>query len=128
MAELPPTPTTRTVAALVSDLIFSTKITSTGRSLAVDVRVFRTVDELEQAVVAGAAAAIIDLNAMGADPVEAIRRLRSLANPPRILAYLSHVQTELAETARQAGADLVLPRSAFAAQLPQLLKDWANVG
>jgi hypothetical protein len=39
-----------------------------------------------------------------------------------VVAFLSHVQAELAAGARQAGADEVMARSAFVNQLPALLQ------
>jgi hypothetical protein len=40
----------------------------------------------------------------------------------RILAFASHVHVDLIESARRAGADEVLPRSAFASHLPEILQ------
>jgi hypothetical protein len=39
----------------------------------------------------------------------------------QVMGFLSHVQTDLAAAAHEAGCDFVLARSAFAQQLPQLL-------
>ena len=109
--------------AFVTDLIFSTKITSTAKALGVEVRVVRTADALAQRIEAGEAALVlIDLNANGDDPLEAVRVTRRAANPPRTICYLSHGQTELAEQARQAGAGEVMSRSEFTAKLPALLQ------
>ena len=107
--------------ALVTDLIFSTKITGTGRAVGQPVLVARSVDKLrEQLAAAGPGAlVIIDLNANGVDVLEAIRAARQSGG--RVLAYLSHVQAELVAAAREAGADQVLARSAFSDQLPNLL-------
>ena len=55
------------------------------------------------------------------DPLAAVRTAREAAAPPRIVAYLSHVQTELAAAAREAGAEEVMPRSEFTANLPEIL-------
>jgi hypothetical protein len=38
------------------------------------------------------------------------------------LGFVSHVRTDLIQAAQQAGADEVLPRSAFTAQLPEILE------
>lgn len=106
--------------AYVTDLIFSTKITSTAQALGAKVRVVRNPDTLRVRLAESpAAAVIIDLNADG-DPIEAVRATREVEPPPHTIAYLSHVQTELAEAAREAGADEVLPRSAFVERLPGL--------
>jgi CheY-like chemotaxis protein len=111
------------VTALVTDLIFSTKITSTAKSLDVPVKVVRSVDALAERLAAGdTALVLIDLHADGVDPIEAIAVTRRFADPPHTIAYGSHVQTDLAAAARHAGADEVLPRSAFTARLPEILK------
>lgn len=113
------------ITAYVTDLLFSTKITSTGQALGVPVVVARSVDalvtQLNSAAGGEGKLAIIDLNASG-DPVEAIRRVKALPTPPRVIAYVSHVQADLAAAAREAGADEVMPRSAFSMNLPTILK------
>ena len=111
------------ITVLVTDLIFSTKIASTARSLGVDVHVVRSVDALNERLSSQPDPHVwIDLAATGTDPIDAIRAAHTAPHQPRILAYVSHVQTDLAEEARQAGADPVLPRSAFSSQLPSLLE------
>lgn len=110
------------VVALVTDLIFATKIGGTARHVGVPLTVVRTLD----ALVGGAAAsrlAIIDMNADGVDTAEAVRQCKAAEPAPFVIAYLSHVQTDLAAAAREAGADLVLPRSRFSADLPNLLQE-----
>lgn len=66
---------------------------------------------------------ILDLNHSSGRSVELARAIK--ANPAtrnvRVLGFLSHVQSELAVAARAAGCDVVLARSAFVQQLPQLL-------
>jgi hypothetical protein len=39
-----------------------------------------------------------------------------------IIGFLSHLQGELKMKAQEAGCDMVLPRSAFSQNLPQLLR------
>jgi hypothetical protein len=43
-------------------------------------------------------------------------------NPRRVIAFLSHVQTELAERAHAAGCDEVMPRSKFTQNLAAILR------
>ena len=66
---------------------------------------------------------IVDLNArQGAlDAIERIARQADAANPRRMIAFLSHVQTALEERARAAGCQDVLPRSKFAQNLAAIL-------
>jgi hypothetical protein len=107
---------------LITDLIFSTKVTSTAKSLNIPFTVVRTLEKLTDTLTASPGGRlIVDLNVTAVDPIAAIKAAKALPTPPHIIAFLSHVQVELAESARTAGADQVLPRSAFSAKLPELL-------
>ena len=98
------------------DLIFSSKITSTGEAVNVPVRVVRSVSDLSP----GAALLLVDLEADGA--IEAIERCRTMLPTPRIVAFGPHVRDDLFTAARKAGADEVLARSAFVTRLTALLE------
>ncbi len=110
------------VIALVTDLFFATKIRSTGQAVGVPVQFVRSAADLLSAS-DDASMVLIDVNASGVDSVEAIAQVRQQRPGARILAFLSHVQTDLAAAARKAGADEVMPRSRFSAELPQLLRN-----
>jgi len=106
-----------------SDLIFSTKITGTAKALGQPFAVARTVERLGT-LLEGAgegALVIVDLNIGGADPLGAIRLAKARPVPVRVVAFLSHVQVELAAAARDAGADEVMARSGFSSRLPEIL-------
>jgi len=108
--------------ALVSDLIFATKIRSTAEVLGVSVELVRNIAGLVAAAGRGPIRrVIIDLNAEGLDAAAAIATAKGLPGRPHVIAYLSHVQTELARIAGSAGADEVMPRSAFSGRLPEIL-------
>ncbi len=111
------------IVALVTDLIFSTKIASTGATFGAPVRITRNLDDFRTAInEADTKLAIIDMNASGMDPLDAIRIARESPRAPHTIAYLSHVQTDLAESARANGVDEVMPRSEFSARLPAILQ------
>jgi len=127
--------------ALVTDLIFGTKIKSTADEIGVPVAIVRSVQAVEAAVSAGLHFAIIDLNADGVDPVEVIRRCKTAgpgqdeqltagpehaSSAPMVIAFGSHVEKALLRAAEQAGADLVLPRSRFTHELPDLLAQYGQ--
>ena|ERR1035437_4291711 len=108
------------VIAVVTDLIFSTKITGTAKALGKSVSVARNLGRLSELLAAeGAARVIVDLNATGVDVMEAVRVAKGKG--AHVVAYLSHVQVELAAEARAAGADEVMARSGFVERLPELL-------
>ena len=92
--------------ALVTDLIFATKIISTAKSLGVEIKTVRSLEKLDERLATGVdRLALIDLNADGVDVVAAIDSCHRAAHRPRIIAYVSHIQADLIEAARQAGAD-----------------------
>ena len=112
------------VLAAVDDLLFSSKIRATAKAAGVELAFARSPQEiLEQARTQKPSLVIFDLNSGKTDPVATIAALK--ADPAlatfRTLAFASHVHTDLIASARKAGADQVLPRSAFAANLAELL-------
>ncbi len=108
------------VCCVVSDLIFATKIRGTAAALGVDLAVVRDRAAM-LASLDDAATVILDLNLDGHDAVELIRLARARSTSPRIIAYCAHVDKDLATAAEEAGADEVMPRSKFAAALPEIL-------
>jgi len=110
------------VFLLISDLIFETKIQSTGQALGLEVEIHRSADELVAAArERDARLCVVDLNAFGHQVVELVSGLRALAAPPRVVGFVSHVDVDVADRAKQAGVDEVMPRSQFSARLPQVL-------
>src|SRR5438874_2013006 len=66
---------------------------------------------------------IFDLNNASAKPLALIPKLKSkLKKGTSIIGFLSHVQGDLKQKAHEVGCDMVLPRSAFSQNLPQLLR------
>ena len=63
---------------------------------------------------------VVDLNARS-NPLDAIERVRASAGHIPLLGFLSHVQVDLAEKARAAGCDDVMPRSKFTRDLATIL-------
>ncbi|HXH06340.1 MAG TPA: hypothetical protein VNI83_07085 [Vicinamibacterales bacterium] len=112
------------VVAAVTDLLFASKIRAAAQALGIEVRFARTAEEILALARDGSARLVmIDLNSRDLDPLSAIARLKEAsAGACRIVGFVSHVHGELIAAARRAGADDVLARSAFAAQLPSLLQ------
>lgn len=113
---------------VLNDLIFETKIRSTAAAVGAKVAFARSPADLSR-LLAGAdrVLVIVDLNSSDGDPMGAIRAARDASNVARIVAYVSHVDTSLAEEGRAAGASEVMPRSRFNATLEKLLGDAASV-
>ncbi len=108
------------ILALVDDLFFQAKLMETARRLGVEMDCVSTPGALvAEAQAAAPALIVIDLNAR-ASPLAAIEQLAA-GNPAPVVAFLSHVQVDLAERARKAGCKEVLPRSQFTRDLPEIL-------
>jgi CheY-like chemotaxis protein len=115
---------TRTVIAIVDDLFFASKIRGTAEQLGVSVSFPRRIDALMEAARRDQPQLIIcDLHATRIDPIELAKELKAdeQLRPIQLLAFFSHVQTELQQQAEQAGFDRVIPRSAFTRNLPEIL-------
>ncbi len=111
---------------LSDDLIFTSRITGTARALGLTMATANSLDILRVRVRAQApACVIIDLHHPGLDVAELLAFLHETCSPmPRVVGYGSHVDAARLKAAREAGCDLVLPRSAFVEQLPAQLPAW----
>jgi CheY-like chemotaxis protein len=108
------------VLALVDDLFFRAKIVETARLTGVELACFATAEDLvEEARAHAPALVLVDLNS-SQDALGAIQQLAS-GNSMPVVAFLSHVQVDLAESARRAGCTEVMPRSQFSKELPNIL-------
>jgi CheY-like chemotaxis protein len=65
---------------------------------------------------------IFDLNSNSVKPLSLIPKLKSKLKKTSVIGFLSHVQGDLKQKAHEVGCDMVLPRSAFSQNLPQLLR------
>lgn len=115
------------IFAFVDDLFFLAKITETARKLNVKVEFVKNdKDALERLAHNGdqkPSLIIFDLNNASAKPLTTIPKLKSkLKKQTTVIGFLSHVQGDLKIKAMEAGCDMVLPRSAFSQNLPQLLR------
>jgi DNA-binding NarL/FixJ family response regulator len=112
------------ILAAVDDFLFRSKIRATAKHVNAEIVFAQTPDEiLAQARALKPSLLIIDLNSAKADPVSTIAALKAEPELSRIqtIGFASHVHADLIAAARQAGADQVLPRSAFAGNLAEIL-------
>ena len=110
---------------LIDDLFFQAKLFETAKITGITLETAATGEQLLKCAAANPSAlVIVDLNArQGAlDAVEQLCKLGGPGNPRRVIAFLSHVQTELAERARAAGCQDVMPRSKFTQNLAAILR------
>jgi CheY-like chemotaxis protein len=69
---------------------------------------------------------ILDLNCNSVETVDVAVKLKAEFKAIPLIAFVSHVQGELKQKAQEAGIDMVLARSAFSQNLPQLLKRYSG--
>jgi len=115
------------IFAFVDDLFFQAKIQETARKLNVKVEFVKTDKDLGERMHQNGeekpSLIIFDLNNVNAKPLTLIPKLKTkLKKGTSIIGFLSHVQGDLKQKAHEVGCDMVLPRSAFSQNLPQLLR------
>jgi len=109
------------VLALVDDLFFQAKIMETAKHVGVTFRACATPDALLAEIAQEQPRLIVvDLNARSS-PVAALPNIQAGANGVPVIAFLSHVQTDLAQQARAAGCQRVMARSQFTRDLATIL-------
>jgi CheY-like chemotaxis protein len=112
------------VLCVVDDLLFSVKISTAAKSLGVDIYFERVAENVVARIREKQPQLVIfDLNSAKLRPMQAVAEMK--ADPAlrgiRTLGYVSHVQTDTINAARDAGIDQVLARSAFAERLREIL-------
>jgi CheY-like chemotaxis protein len=115
------------IFAFIEDLFFMAKIQETARKLNVKVEFVKTdkdlIEKMHQNGEEKPSLIIFDLNNNTAKPLTLIPKLKNkLKKGTSIIGFLSHVQGDLKQRAHEVGCDMVLPRSAFSQNLPQLLR------
>ena len=108
------------VVALMDDIFFQMKVAETAKHLGIEFKVAANADALLNLLEPRPQLVIVDLNARS-QPIDAIVRLRAAAKDIRVVAFLSHVQRDLAEQAKNAGCHEVMPRSTFTQNLAEIL-------
>lgn len=109
------------IVAVIDDLIFRSRIHAAAESAGAALTVLPSTADAAALRDAAPSLVLVDLGAPAA--IDRIRDLRALPGPPAtIVAFVSHVRADLIVAAREAGADRVLARSAFVAELPALMR------
>ena len=117
------------VLAVLDNLFFVAKIKEAALQTGLRLETARSAEQAMAKSKANSPIIIlIDLDAAGCQPFDLIRQLKadqSLQAIP-LLGFVSHVQTDVQEQARQLGCDRVLARSVFSRDLPRLLAEAAE--
>jgi CheY-like chemotaxis protein len=112
------------VLCVVDDLLFSVKISTAAKALGVDTYFERSAGSVVERVREKQPSLVIfDLNSSKLRPMDAIGSLKADAELKHIptLGYVSHVDSATIASARAAGIDEVLARSAFSDRLAEIL-------
>jgi len=118
------------ILAVVDDLLFTVKINDAAKRIGLEVEFLKSEkDLLDKVRDEKPMLVILDLNANSIQPVHAIEKLKGNAAVKgiSIIGFVSHVQGELKQKAQDAGANMVMARSAFSQNLQQILRRHAGV-
>jgi PleD family two-component response regulator len=118
------------ILAVVEDLLFTVKISDAAKRAGLEVEFVKSErDVIEKATSEKPLLIILDLNFSAVQPLKLISKVKSNGEMKQIsvIGYLSHVQGELKQQAQEAGANIVMARSAFSQNLQQILKRHSGV-
>jgi CheY-like chemotaxis protein len=117
------------ILAAVDDLFFKVKIVEAAKQVGARLGTASTApDALARARADRPGLIILDLHSVPCAPLEVLKALKADPDLKTIptLGYFSHVEEAVGRSALEAGCDQVLPRSAFSAKLPDLLRPYAG--
>jgi len=115
------------------DLIFATKIRSTAEALQLPNRPARDSHALANRLNQvddgksnePVTAVLIDLD-LGDTALKLVEQAKNHNQILPVIVFGSHVETQLLDAAKQRGADFVMPRSSFTANLPDILQRFGS--
>ena|SRR5437867_2196723 len=110
----------RRAVVAITDLMIGSKVRETLKQLGMEATFAGSSASVDAALLAPADLLLVDVSDPRLEPLEIIRKAKERKVPT--LACGSHVDAATLEAGRQAGADRVVPRSLFAAQLPELIR------
>jgi PleD family two-component response regulator len=112
------------VLAVLSDLFFSVKLADAAKRSGLALEFVKDSNQVLEKAQQKPALIIFDLNFESVEPLKLITSLKAKPETKGIslIGYVSHVQGELKQQAHEAGCDMVLARSAFSQNIPQIFK------
>lgn len=107
-----------------NDFFFETRICDTARELNREMRCLSDVERIAEVLsTEKVALLLIDLSSMS-QCLDALPQFREIVPELTVIAFGSHVQTDVLQQAREAGCDAVMPRSRFTGELVNLLQQY----
>lgn len=121
-------PKSKKILAVVQDLFFMVKINDMAKRSGLEVEMVNDEESVLKKAAEQPLMLIVDLNNNAVDAVKLITALKKSAETKavNIVSFVSHVQGELKLRAQEAGANMVMARSAFSTTLPQILRRHAT--
>ncbi len=112
------------VLAVLSDLFFSVKLSDAAKRSGLALEFVKDAQQVLEKAQHKPSLIIFDLNYEAAAALTLIATLKSRPETKGIslIGYVSHVQGELKQQAHEAGCDMVMARSAFSQNIPQIFK------
>jgi CheY-like chemotaxis protein len=107
--------------------MFTVKIQDAAKRAGLDVVFVKSLENALAKAQLQPVACLLDLNDTGARTLELIASLKAdpvTSNIP-LIGFVSHVQAELIQAAREKGCDTVMARSAFSQNLTALLQSFS---
>jgi PleD family two-component response regulator len=117
------------ILAVLGDLFFTAKISDAAKRAGMALEIVKSEKDVLEKAKSQPALIIVDLNFADVHPLKIISKLKASAELKSIsvIGYLSHAQGELKQKAHETGCDMVLAKSAFSQNLPQILKRHAGI-
>jgi PleD family two-component response regulator len=117
------------VLAVLDDLFFTVKIADAAKRAGLEIDFVKSEKDALAKANNDPLLIILDLNCTSLEPLKLIAKLKSDESLKQIsvLGFVSHVQGELKQKAHDSGCNMVMARSAFSLNLPQILKRHAAV-
>ncbi len=109
--------------AVLNDLLFRVKIQDAAKRAGVEIVFVQSLGDALTQAKSQPAVIILDLNDTLTEPLSLIETCKGNdeTRSVHLLGYVSHVQTDLIQAAREKGCDEVMARSAFVQNLPKVL-------
>ncbi len=112
------------VLAVLTDLFFTVKLADAAKRSGLALEFVKDSADVLAKARQNPALIIFDLNYDAVEPLALISKLKSdpVTKGISLLGYVSHVQGELKQQAQEAGCNMVLAKSAFSQNIPQIFK------
>ena len=113
------------IVAVITDLLFQSRVREQAAALGYEVRVAETPDALRDAVGADAGLLVLDLHVSGIDWRDVVAAAKERGVP--VLAFGRHTEASLLREARELGCDRAVPRSQLVEELNVILSEAKNL-